>query len=338
MRGYFSQEGSTLRLLYTYVNYSAVTGDKPQLYQINRNGATWDANGTLIGDGAAKGLYENAQKVCAIGTRGTYYSSNNGSTYSQIGALAPLSDQLNATGTDQSGSKLYLIRAYSSTNSNLVFTHSSDGGNTWTLPQLPIRNTITNMNYPKIAVKGDTIVAAWLEQPTTQIGINGYTRMMACVSTNGGVSFSNPDTLFKGTNFLVIPTSFDDNRADFDLVNYGSRFIIAYAAVLNNLANNQHTYIRELIFPVTTSLSEQKNNVSTLIFLPNPAKDYLRIEIPNYTLKGNEKIEIYNELGQLIINDSFNGTVDIGKLNPGNYIVKVQLQNGISTGKFTCIK
>lgn len=250
MAGYFSQEGNRLRLLYSFVHYNAVVGDKPQLFEISRNGNTWDASGVYIEDGAAVGLFEDGVNVTAVGTRGTFNSSDNGGVYTEINPGAAMADQLWSTGTDSWNGKLYMIRAYSGMSYYLTYTSSDDNGVTWTTPQTPILTSSTNMAYPKIAVKGDTIVAAWLEEPTSQPGVNGYKLLKACYSLDGGSTFSTPDTVFYGTDYRVIKSSFDDNRADFDIANYNDRFVIGYSAVLNNLANNQHTYIRELSFPV----------------------------------------------------------------------------------------
>lgn len=250
MAGYFVQEGNQLRLVYSFVHYNPVVGDKPQMFQILRNGDTWDASGVFIADGSVAGLFENQASVTSAGTRGTFNSSDNGSFYTEINPGVAMSEQLRPTGTDSWNGRIYMIHSYTGMSNELLFTTSDDNGVTWTTPQTNILSSIAYINYPKISAKGDTIVAAWLEDPSPQMGINGYKLLKACYSLDGGATFSAPDTLFYGTDYNVIKTSYDDNRADFDIANYGDRFVVGYSTVLNNLANNQHTFIRELSFPV----------------------------------------------------------------------------------------
>lgn len=249
MAGYFVQEGNQLRLVYSFVHYNPVVGDKPQMFQILRNGDTWDANGVFIADGSVTGLFENQASVTSAGTRGTFNSSDNGSFYTEINPGVAMSEQLRPTGTDSWNGRIYMIHSYTGISNELLFTTSDDNGVTWTTPQTNILSSVAYINYPKISAKGDTIVAAWLEDPSPQMGINGYKLLKACYSLDGGTTFSAPDTLFYGTDYNVIKTSYDDNRADFDIANYGDRFVVGYSTVLNNLANNQHTFIRELSFP-----------------------------------------------------------------------------------------
>lgn len=334
MGAFFTENGTDLRLFYSFVHYNAVVGEKPQLYYINRTGSTWDASGTFIADGSVCGAYENGQNISVIGTRGTYMSINNGSTFSEINSGAIFSEQLKANGTDECSGILYMVRSYSSANYVIALTKSNDNGSTWLSPQLKVQESTTNLySYPKIAVKGDTMVVCWVEDPTPQMGINGYKKLFACHSFDGGLTFSSIDTIFNGTDYKVITTSYDDNRIDMDIANYNNRFVISYSVVLNNLANNQHTFIREVTY-AEPSLVTQKNTNSLpeICVYPNPAND--KIIITNFE---NGTIEIINLQGQTIktINTSNTiTTIDISKLSGGVYIIKVKTDIEIIFKKF----
>lgn len=306
MAGYFVQEGNQLRLMYSFVHYNPVVGDKPQMFQILRNGDIWDASGVFVADGSVTGLFENQASVTSAGTRGTFNSSDNGGSYTEVNPGVAMSEQLRPTGTDSWNGRIYMIHSYTGMSNELLFTTSDDNGVTWTTPQTNILSSVAYINYPKISAKGDTIVAAWLEEPSPQMGINGYKLLKACYSLDGGATFSTPDTLFYGTDYNVIKTSYDDNRADFDIANYGDRFVVGYSTVLNNLANNQHTFIRELSFPVPDPV--EGTDVQTACV------SYTWIDGNTYTESNNTAM--YTYVGGAVNGADSIVTLDLTILNP----------------------
>lgn len=338
MGGAFTENGSDLRLFYSYVTYSAVTGDKPQTFELKRTGNVWDASGTFISDGGVTAAYENDLSVCVIGTRYVFQSVNDGNSYTEINPGAAFPDRLNATGADEWNGTLFLSRDYSSLNNHLTFSSSTDFGVNWLSPQVDVipPSNIYN-SYSKIAVNGDTMVVCWVQEQSTQPGILGYKLLLSSYSTDGGLNFSVPDTVFTGTDFKVIVSSLDDNRIDFDLVNYRNRFVVAYAAVLNNLANNQHTYIREINFPnvspPVTDVKESYENENIVLY-PNPANAEI-----NLTLLGNGSYDIVLSDCQgkaLLTMNGIQGSqfINVQHLTNGLYFLKLTSEGSVKAYKF----
>lgn len=305
----FTEDGAELRLFYSFVHYSAVTGDRPQTFELKRVNNVWGTTGTFITDGGPIAAYENGQDVCVNTTRGTYFSSNNGLNYS---GFSP--DRFDASGGDISNGTIYLLK-------DTALTTSSDNGANWASPKIGIISTINNVSYSKIAVNGDTMVVCWPEEQISQAGVQGYKYLLAKYSIDGGSTFSDTDTLFAGTNFKVICSSLDDNRIDFDIVNHRNRFVVTYAAVLNNLANNQHTYLREINFPnvspPVTDINEIFENEDRVIY-PNPANEVIKLQLP-----GNGSYDL------LISDDQGRTVMAINQVQPSSAINVQELTNGL---------
>lgn len=68
-----------------------------------------------------------------------------------------------------------------------------------------------------------------------------------------------------------------------------------------------------------------------VVFYPNPATDILYIKSPNTTI---QHIAIYNIMGALVKQiDGHATSINLEGLSSGNYIIKLQTQNGVSTKK-----
>ena len=76
-------------------------------------------------------------------------------------------------------------------------------------------------------------------------------------------------------------------------------------------------------------------NKGTSIY-PNPVSDNLNLEFSNQ-LEGKKKVEIYNILGEKVIELEFNGmskSVDVSSLSKGKYLIKVELYDKTYTRTF----
>jgi aminopeptidase YwaD len=65
---------------------------------------------------------------------------------------------------------------------------------------------------------------------------------------------------------------------------------------------------------------------------PNPANDFINIEIEN----GKEKaksIEIINDLGVTVINSKFKNKIDVSSLSSGLYLIRINFEDYIHTEK-----
>lgn len=89
---------------------------------------------------------------------------------------------------------------------------------------------------------------------------------------------------------------------------------------------------------ITDVKTKNVSNTEILRIIPNPAADYIRIEISEISYQ-NQIIDIYNTLGQLVMKGIISSKFqkfDISDLKPGLYIIRLNDtdQNCIYTGKF----
>ncbi|MCQ2286296.1 MAG: T9SS type A sorting domain-containing protein [Bacteroidales bacterium] len=92
----------------------------------------------------------------------------------------------------------------------------------------------------------------------------------------------------------------------------------------------QRIYIDNLDFEVETSIQENGKKAPTLFIIPNPASDYIDLQLSedNYTWK---EIEFYNMFGTLVKKETNSTThISVSDLANGVYIVKA----GNAIGKF----
>jgi hypothetical protein len=101
---------------------------------------------------------------------------------------------------------------YARANSNVMFTESTDGGVTWTIP-LQVNDVITGQHFfSTISVSGGTISIAWYDSRLGQLSNGTITALdiFYANSKDGGLTFS--------PNIRITSTSFNPNmveRADF---------------------------------------------------------------------------------------------------------------------------
>ena len=79
-------------------------------------------------------------------------------------------------------------------------------------------------------------------------------------------------------------------------------------------------------------ISEQIVNNNSIIFYPNPAKDFI-----NLILKDESLITIYNSVGQIVFTKKMNSNdfiIDISNLTNGVYIIKLNENGNSKTAKF----
>src|SRR5258706_719913 len=91
-----------------------------------------------------------------------------------------------------------------------------------------------------------------------------------------------------------------------------------------------------ICFDYPTGISENQSSVERLDIYPNPATT--QIEIPNITSE-IQNIDIYNAIGEKVFGqqlfaNSHQPIIDITKLAPGMYIVKITADKSCRVGKF----
>ena len=168
---------------------------------------------------------------------------------------------------------------------------------------------IYNQGYPTYSVE-------WYQPNTNTINIK-----LNQTQSHSSVSFfeANVPIRLKGTNGEVL-----------DLV-------------LDN-TNNTQTFIENVSFPVgsveldpdyhlisknnNVTLSIENQNITPKLFVlfPNPVDDFLAIKAPN-NVSIKQSI-IYTVLGKKVL-ESTNTKINLSKLNPGVYIIKIKTNSGI---------
>jgi len=78
-------------------------------------------------------------------------------------------------------------------------------------------------------------------------------------------------------------------------------------------------------FSENCGLSVDEYNLSDVLIYPNPVSDVLNVSSLSTTIKS---IEIFNQLGQLVLGNSNQESIDISRLSQGVYFCKIKGENG----------
>ncbi len=85
----------------------------------------------------------------------------------------------------------------------------------------------------------------------------------------------------------------------------------------------------------TGTNSEELSNLSVY---PNPASDYLNIDLKNVDVNGSVEISVYELNGQKLFSRFDDTRIDISELKSGMYYYQVKIETYTTTGKFVVIK
>lgn len=190
--------------------------------------------------------------------------------------------------------------------------------------------------------------------------LNGEDRVFTVQATNvvtGCSGISTPFVVFQSTG-VPLPSGQSEQTVPSgstlaDLVVIGTdiqwydsanRNATLVALPLNTLLVDNTTYyatqtvngnesLERLPVRVHLTLATGENELVSLIYFPNPAKNHL-------TITNQQDIEIstlriYNSFGQLVqVNNNPNETIDVSGLSSGSYYIKIISDKGNATGKF----
>ena len=95
---------------------------------------------------------------------------------------------------------------------------------------------------------------------------------------------------------------------------------------------NDCVWIDNITFPCSSFTDFNEMNDDDIRIYPNPANDFINIEIEN----GKEKaksIEIINDLGVTVINSKFKNKIDVSSLSSGLYLIRINFEDYIHTEK-----
>ncbi len=122
---------------------------------------------------------------------------------------------------------------------------------------------------------------------------------------------------------------------EFNTVNF---FKSKIAVFIQNNKTKEVFATDELVLDATNKISE-KSNPKFLNIYPNPATDFITLNIPGHKA---QKIEIYDSYGQLVIKKSINNisnfSINTTQLIEGIYFIKIFADNNILSSKFTITK
>lgn len=99
----------------------------------------------------------------------------------------------------------------------------------------------------------------------------------------------------------------------------GTQLLIVEGSTTNDEIHIDVDTNFEIDTVTTTHLSE--NIIPEISIYPNPVKDFLRIDAD---LENIQRLEIFNNKGQLLLNPKSNKSIDISSLEEGYYILKIR--------------
>ena len=140
-----------------------------------------------------------------------------------------------------------------------------------------------------------------------------------------------------GQNLLSIQTPYASPgpaAIQYETEYFRSVFTTIDIAAINDItARNifMHRIVDWLMYGAT-GVSELKPQVDNLVIRPNPVSDFVDIGMTNKM----QEVSLYNSQGQQVLLEETNQAslrMDLSKLVPGLYILKVKTENGIVTDK-----
>jgi len=127
-------------------------------------------------------------------------------------------------------------------------------------------------------------------------------------------------------NTNIIWSSSDDKIAIVNSIGLVTAIAIGKANVIVRTVDGNFTDTCKVV--VSDELSVENNNITFSIF-PNPAKDFININLINLEL--NSKVEIYNQLGEIVLTpvltnkflQDANNQIYVGNLSSGVYFIRI---------------
>jgi len=157
----------------------------------------------------------------------------------------------------------------------------------------------------------------------------------AAVTLNGTITI---DSLTTGTKYALL--RYNDYTtlplSGFSPANASSAvYFIASGntqILYDTFRSNKAVFYRCIAYNFTGDVNDQMANNYEVAVYPNPAKDFLTVEMPE-----NSNVEITNAVGQVMMRRFFEGAknvIDLQGLSAGVYVIKVSSEKGIETKRF----
>lgn len=218
-----------LTIFYNYEFDTGIFGCTDQLYFAKKNSSGWSASGTQIqigGDdtfGQILDAHQNGNEYLVIASN-VLRSNNSGENWTIINNEGTIEERLSSiSGTAQDTyGNIYAIRAYTfgpiGQEYNIEIRNSSNFGLNWSIlygnydkPQI--------MSEPKIAISGNVIVSAWLENE------DGYYQNITYImSSDLGGTWTSPALLksYDGTSYELENMEIHSSNGNF-IISYDTK-------------------------------------------------------------------------------------------------------------------
>jgi hypothetical protein len=239
---------SHLRLFYKFMDWHPLYGPFPRIRYTQRTNDIWDSS-VSFADGQLHAAYENGDKVTVFQPGGIHHSIDNGVTFTfRRGNTIP--EYLDSNDFQVGpGGRLFILRTYDygpEPNHQLVYRYSDDVGTTWSENQFIITNGSNYIRYPRFAIDGNKIVAAWTETEPPDY----KDRILKCtISEDGGNTWSSEQTIVHLQSPMKFGVPPPTGFIGLDVECYGNKFSVAYS-VLEDLGmyglNRYGAYLMEL--------------------------------------------------------------------------------------------
>ncbi len=300
------------------------------IFKSTDNGATWTAANAGLGNLFVQQIIvvKNTYLLAATNAGGIYKSTDNGTTWRQVYTGPGTNTSVNclAAGTNT---------LWAGGSASIGILLSTNDGEMWT----SVRNAgWQTANIISITAKGNTVFAG----SNSAIGIatssdNGQN----WTYVNTGLKYSFIQALTTVGNSVVASTDFgvfitNNNGVSWTEANTG----LVQKLVLSFLTYDNHLWVGTFGGGVWKRPLSELNLVNSvkdiaetpLTIYPNPVGQFLNIK----ELDSKKKISIYNINGQLIDNQYLiqNNRLDVSALQQGSYILKLEDDKTIMTGKF----
>lgn len=320
-----TEDGDSLRLIYGYESYG-LFGGNPNIYWTKGKADNWYESGKSIGIGTIRKAFERGDTITILSNRCVYQSSDNGSTYNQIGYGVTIPEQLQAADACMDNNRLYILHSYSygvdPYSKWLTYTYSDDFGATWLSPQVVIMNPSYYINHTRLIVSGTRMLVIWT-LPSSNPGTFYYK-----ISDDSGQTWSEQDTLIDLQDNEEIETDYTATQSQLmDIAEYNGKISIVYA-VHNTLTDSSKVYLKELEPQEPTNIPYERNTENNLILFPNPAASHVYAQI---TIKEeqNISIDILDISGRII------KSVTKQKISAGKHTFTINTEN-LSNGTYIC--
>ena len=178
------------------------------------------------------------------------------------------------------------------------------------------------MISPEFTISGVTspTLSFWAKSITDQYGLDRF-QIGIGSSTN-----PNDFTIVSSGNYEEAPTTW--TQYEYDLSAYEGQTV----RVGIHCVSNDSFVLQMDAFVVEGTLGISDTNSLEMSIYPNPADgNYVTIQTPFY---GTKEVQVFDIIGKRVINTNLiSDLLDVSKLNPGIYMVKVTVENQTKTSK-----